>query len=407
MSNFAPFFDISVQNVHAMDTSTRDAPMPDFDPNLPFNDLPPLPPPEDLIETKALLKQCISARVALAELKQAAELIPNSAVLVNALPLLEARASSEIENIVTTTDKLFEFADIAEDRADAATKEALRYRTALYEGTKMVQRRMVTTDMAIQIASTVKGMELDLRAESGTTLKNRASGAVIYTPPVGQKLVQKLLDNWADFMHNSTDIDPLVRMAVQHYQFEAIHPFADGNGRTGRIINILFLVEQGLLDSPILYLSRFIISNKAAYYLLLKDVTHKQAWEPWISFILEGVEETCVWTTDKIKAIRELMEHTGQFVQARLPKTYSWELVEMLFRQPYCRIGNLVDANIAKRQTASTYLKQLCDIGVLQEVKSGRENIFVHPKYIELLTGEENVWIYYADVETGGAIELP
>ena len=198
-------------------------------------------------------------------------------------------------------------------------------------------------------------------------------------------------------MHNSTDIDPLVRMAVQHYQFEAIHPFADGNGRAGRIINILFLVEQGLLDSPILYLSRFIISNKAAYYLLLRDVTHKQAWEPWISFILEGVEETCIWTTEKIKAIRELMEHTAQYVQARLARTYSWELVEMLFRQPYCRIGNLVEANIAKRQTASTYLKQLCDIGVLQEIKSGRENIFVHPKYIELLTGEENIWIYYAD----------
>jgi Fic family protein len=373
--------------------------MTDFDPKLPYNDLPLLPPPEDQIETKAILKQCISARVALAELKQAAELIPNSAVLVNALPLLEARASSEIENIVTTTDKLFEFADIAEDRADAATKEALRYRTALYEGTKMVQRRMLTTDMAIHIVSTVKGMELDLRSESGTTLKNRASGEVIYTPPVGQDLLQKLLDNWADFMHNSTEIDPLVRMAIQHYQFEAIHPFADGNGRAGRIINILFLVEQGLLDSPILYLSRFIISNKAAYYLLLKDVTHKQAWEPWISFILEGVEETCVWTTDKIKAIRELMEHTGEYVHAKLPKTYSWELVELLFRQPYCRIGNLVDAKIAKRQTASTYLKQLCDIGVLEEVKSGRENIFVHPKYIELLNGEENVWIFYADDE--------
>ena len=373
--------------------------MTDFDPKLPYNDLPLLPPPEDQIETKAILKQCISARVALAELKQAAELIPNSAVLVNALPLLEARASSEIENIVTTTDKLFEFADIAEDRADAATKEALRYRTALYEGTKMVQRRMLTTDMAIHIVSTVKGMELDLRSESGTTLKNRASGEVIYTPPVGQDLLQKLLDNWADFMHNSTEIDPLVRMAIQHYQFEAIHPFADGNGRAGRIINILFLVEQGLLDSPILYLSRFIISNKAAYYLLLKDVTQKQAWEPWISFILEGVEETCVWTTDKIKAIRELMEHTGEYVHAKLPKTYSWELVELLFRQPYCRIGNLVDAKIAKRQTASTYLKQLCDIGVLEEVKSGRENIFVHPKYIELLNGEENVWIFYADDE--------
>jgi Fic family protein len=371
--------------------------MSDFDPKLPFNNLPLLPPPEDRIETRAILKQCISARVALAELKQAAELIPNSAVLVNALPLLEARASSEIENIVTTTDKLFEFADIAEDKADAATKEALRYRTALYEGTKMVRRRMLTTDMAIQIVSTIKGIELDLRAKSGTTLKNRVSGEVIYTPPVGQKLLQGLLENWADFMHNSTDIDPLVRMAVQHYQFEAIHPFADGNGRAGRIINILFLVEQGLLDSPILYLSRFIISNKAAYYLLLRDVTHKQAWEPWISFILEGVEETCIWTTEKIKAIRELMEHTAQYVQARLARTYSWELVEMLFRQPYCRIGNLVEANIAKRQTASTYLKQLCDIGVLQEIKSGRENIFVHPKYIELLTGEENIWIYYAD----------
>jgi Fic family protein len=161
----------------------------------------------------------------------------------------------------------------------------------------------------------------------------------------------------------------------------------------------VFLVEQGLLDSPILYLSRFIISNKAAYYLLLKDVTHKQQWEPWVKFILEGVEETCVWTTEKIKAIRELMVHTARYVQQSLPKIYSWELVELLFKQPYCRIGNLVDADIAKRQTASVYLKQLCDLGVLKEIKSGRENIFVHPKYIELLTGEENIWIYYADVD--------
>jgi Fic family protein len=350
--------------------------MAEFDPKLPYNDLPALPPPADLIETKDILKQCITARVALAELKQAAELIPNSAVLVNALPLLEARASSEIENIVTTTDKLFEFADVAEDKADAATKEALRYRTALYEGTKMVQRQMLTTDMAIQIVSIIKDVELDLRAESGTTLRN-----------------------WADFMQSCTDIDPLVRMAVQHYQFEAIHPFADGNGRTGRILNIVFLVQQGLLDSPILYLSRFIISNKAAYYLLLKDVTHQQKWEPWIKFILEGVEETCAWTTEKIKAIRELMVHTARYVQKSLPKIYSWELVELLFKQPYCRIGNLVDADIAKRQTASVYLKQLCDIGVLREIKSGRENIFVHPKYLELLSGEENIWIYYADVD--------
>ena len=374
--------------------------MTDFRPDLPFNDLPDLPPPMDVIESTAILKRCITARVAVAELKQAAELIPNSAVLVNALPLLEARASSEIENIVTTTDKLFEFADIAEDRADAATKEALRYRSALYEGTKMVRRRMLSIDMAIQIVSTIKGVELDIRADSGTTLKSRMTGEVIYTPPAGQKLLIGKLDNWADFMHNATDIDPLVRMAVQHYQFEAIHPFVDGNGRTGRILNILFLVEHGLLDSPILYLSRYIIQNKAAYYRLLQNVTAEQDWAAWIEFILDGVEQTCTWTTDKIKSIRELMEHTAEYVQASLPKTYSWELVEVLFKQPYCRIGNLVDAGIAKRQTASVYLKQLCDIGVLREVKSGRETLFVHPKYIELLTGEENVRVYYAGAET-------
>lgn len=377
--------------------------MPDFNPELPYNDLPSLPPAADQIETTEILKRCIKARVAVAELKQAAELIPNSAVLVNALPLLEARASSEIENIVTTTDKLFEFADIAEDRADAATKEALRYRTALYEGTKMVQRGMLTTDMAIQICSTIKGLELDIRAESGTTLKNRMTGETIYTPPVGQQLLIEKLDNWADFMHRNVEFDPLVRLAVQHYQFEAIHPFSDGNGRTGRILNILFLVEHGLLDSPILYLSRYIIQNKAAYYRLLQNVTKNQDWTPWILFILDGVEETCTWTTDKIKSIRELMEHTAQFVQSRLPKIYSWELVELLFKQPYCRIGNLVETGIAKRQTASVYLKQLCELGVLREIKSGRENIFVHPKYIELLTGEENVWVYYSGIETDTA----
>ena len=374
--------------------------MTDFDPKTPYNELPDLPPPLDLIETNEILKKCIQARVALAELKQAAELIPNAAVLVNALPLLEARASSEIENIVTTTDKLFEYADIAEDKADAATKEALRYRTALFEGTKMVQRGMVTTDMAIHICSTIKGIELDIRAESGTILKSRMTGEVIYTPPEGQQLLLQKLENWADFMHNDTEIDPLVRMAVQHYQFEAIHPFADGNGRTGRILNILFLVEHGLLDSPILYLSRYIIQNKADYYRLLKAVTHEQAWRDWIMFILTGVEETCTWTTDKIKAIRELMEHTAEHTQSSLPKIYTWELVELLFKQPYCRIHNLVDAGIAKRQTASVYLKQLSDIGILREIRSGRENIFVHPKYIELLTGEENVWVYYEGADT-------
>ena len=158
--------------------------------------------------------------------------------------------------------------------------------------------------------------------------------------------------------------------------------------------------KSALLDTPILYLSRHIIQHKTQYYRLLNSVTQEQAWGDWIMYMLNGVEETCNWTTEKIKAIRELMEHTAQFVQSRLPKIYTWELCALLFKQPYCRINNLVDAGIAKRQTASVYLKQLCEVGVLKEIKSGRENIFVHPKYIELLTGEENVWVYYAGVET-------
>jgi Fic family protein len=372
-----------------------------FDPSTPYNDLPPLPPPLESIETAPLLKKCIAARVALAELKQAAELIPNAAVLVNALPLLEAQASSEIENIVTTTDRLLEFVDAPEGRAaDPATKEALRYRRALFEGVRRVQNGRITVETAIDVCRTIKDESIDLRSKGGTTLRNIATAAVIYTPPVGRDVIRDKLDNWQKFLTARDDLDPLIRCAVQHYQFEAIHPFADGNGRTGRVLNILFLVQQGLLDTPILYLSRYIIRNKADYYRLLLEVTTKQSWAPWISFMLDSIENTCGWTTDKIKAIRDLMRHTAEYIHRRLPKIYTWELVELLFKQPYCRISNVVDAGLAKRQTASVYLKSLAEIGVLRELNAGRESLFVHPKYIELLTGDENVWVYYAGVET-------
>jgi Fic family protein len=378
-----------------------------FDPSIPYNDLPPLPPPLEHIETAPLLKKCISARVALAELKQAAELIPNAAVLVNALPLLEAQASSEIENIVTTTDRLLEFVDAPENRtADPATKEALRYRRALFEGVRKVQSGRLTVETAIDICRTIKDESIDIRSKAGTTLRNTATAAVIYTPPVGKELIREKLENWQKFLTASMDVDPLIRCAVQHYQFEAIHPFADGNGRTGRILNILYLVQQGLLDTPILYLSRYIIRNKADYYRLLLEVTTKQSWAPWITFMLDSIENTCGWTTDKIKAIRDLMRHTADFIHRRLPKIYTWELVELLFKQPYCRISNVVDLGLAKRQTASVYLKSLAEIGVLRELNAGRESLFVHPKYIELLTGDENVWVFYAGVETDTVLEV-
>jgi len=371
-----------------------------FDPAVPYNDLPPLPPPSAAVETPSILKKCISARVALAELKQAAELIPNAAVLVNALPLLEAQASSQIENIVTTTDKLFEYVDVPEQRADPATKEALRYRRALFEGARKVKETGLTSDVAVEVCRTIKGTPLGIRSKPGTSLRNTASGAVVYTPPQGEALIEEKLANWQEFLSAHDELDPLIRVAIQHYQFEAIHPFEDGNGRTGRILNVLYLVQQGLLDSPILYLSRYIIHHKLDYYRLLLEVTTKQHWTPWVSYMLDGIEQTCLWTTDKIRAIRELMGHTGQYIQRKLPKIYSWELVELLFMQPYCRIANVVDAGLAKRQTASVYLKQLAEIGILREVPSGRESLFVHPKYIELLTGDENVWVFYAGVET-------
>jgi Fic family protein len=371
-----------------------------FDPAVAYNELPPLPPANPNLETPEVLKACINARVALAELKQAAELIPNASVLVNALPMLEARASSEIENIVTTTDNMFRYLEAAEGSADSATKEALRYRRALFEGAKMVRKGPITAEMAVKICGTIKNASIEVRANPGTSLRNNTTGEVVYRPPEGRPLLLDKLENWAEFLDAKSVLDPLVRLAVQHYQFEAIHPFADGNGRTGRVINVLYLVQQGLLDKPILYLSRYIIQNKAEYYRGLLEVTADDAWEPWILFMLRGIEDTCLWTTDKIRAIRELMAHTAEYVQRQLPKIYSWELVQLLFMQPYCRIAHVVERDIAKRQTASVYLKQLVDIGILNEVRAGRESLFVHPKYIELLSGDENVWVYYTGIET-------
>jgi Fic family protein len=204
-----------------------------------------------------------------------------------------------------------------------------------------------------------------------------------------------MLANWERFMHNTVDVDPLIRMAVGHYQFEAIHPFADGNGRTGRIVNSLFLIQENLLTLPILYLSRYIIQNKADYYQLLLNVTSKEDWEPWILYILRAVEETALWTNAKIATIKALFEHTAGYINQRSPKLYTHELVSLIFELPYCRISSLTEAGIAKRQTASVYLKQLAEIGVLQETSVGKEKLFVHPKLLQLLTRDSNVFKSY------------
>lgn len=363
-----------------------------FNPAKPFNDLPLLPPKVDL-ETPTILKACIPARTALAELKQAGELLPNQSLLINTLPLMEAKDSSEIENIVTTTDKLFQFAE-EDTHADPATKEALRYRTALREGYLTLSRRPLSTSTAVAVCSTIKGTDMDIRKIPGTTITNAATGETIYTPPIGETHIRSLLANWEHYLHAEDGIDPLIKMAVAHYQFEAIHPFLDGNGRTGRVINILYLIEAGLLHLPILYLSRYIMQNRADYYRLLTSVTQEDEWQEWVLYMLRAVEQTARWTTQKIAAVRELINHTTDYVKQQQPKIYSRELVDMIFQQPYCRIQNLVDANIAKRQTASVYLKKLCDIGVLIEVTAGKEKLFVHPKLIDLLNRDDTFQPY-------------
>ncbi|MEY8712825.1 protein adenylyltransferase Fic [Mangrovibacter phragmitis] len=354
-----------------------------WDPQTPYNALPVLPPELDRVETRNVLKACISARAAIAELKTAGELIPDQGLLINILPMLEAKDSSRIENIVTTSDQLFQYADHA-DKADPATKEALRYRTALYDGFTHLETCPLCTNTAVAICTKLRAVQTDVRKTPGTVLRDQ-NNKVVYTPPVGEDAIRNLLANWEQFIHSEDDLDPLVKMAIAHYQFECIHPFPDGNGRTGRILNILYLIQEELLSLPILYLSRFILERRDDYYTLLRKVTAEGDWESWILFMLNAVESASRWTTSKISVIRALMAEIAAFVREKLPKIYTHELIQALFAQPYCRIENLVGRGVAKRQTASVYLKQLVDIGVLEEMAVGREKLYINTRLLQEL----------------------
>ncbi len=366
-----------------------------FNRNTPYNDLPPLPPKKD-IETTSILRKAITSSRALAELKQAGELIQNQAVLINTIPLLEAQLSSEIENIVTTTDELFQYAGNEKDAHNSTIKETLRYRRALYEGFTHLKKKPLCSATAIKVCQTVRNTDLGVRSTSGTKIANKETYEVIYTPPEGIDLINDKLANWEIFLNDNTlDIDPLIRLAIMHYQFEAIHPFSDGNGRTGRILNLLYLIQEDLLEIPVLYLSRYILQTKVEYYNRLRGVTEMGEWEEWILYMLDAIEDTAKWTSSKIRSIRDLLHHTCDHVKKELPSIYSYELVELIFTQPYSRIFNLTDAGIAKRQMASIYLHKLCEIGVVREITLGREKIFVHPKLMTLLKSDNNQFDTY------------
>ena len=304
-----------------------------------------------------------------------------------AVPLLEAQASSEIENIVTTADELFKYADSG--GGDHATKEALRYRSALFAGAESIRNRPLTSATAIRICSELQGREMAVRAVAGTRIANPTTRQVVYAPPEGADLIREKLSAWERFVHAEDDLDPLVRMAVAHYQFEAIHPFHDGNGRTGRVINILMLIEAGLLHDPILYLSRAIIARKNDYYRLLRAVTADGAWIEWVLYMLDVVRDSAVSTTRKIGAIRTCQEDIAERARAATPGGRDAQFLAVLFEQPYCRLNTVAERCEVSRQTASSWLHALVGAGLLRDVKVGRERLFVNHEFLDVLTRPE------------------
>ena len=345
----------------------------------------PLPPSIDL-ETKAILKRLAEAHRYLAELKGVARSIPNESILIQTLALQEAKDSSEIENIVTTHDDLFK-AQLADESALPAAKEVAQYADALRVGFEAVREsKLITINQILQIHQALERNSAGFRKLPGTVLRNRATGEVVYTPPQDSADIMELMGDLESFINNPgrLDVDPLIKMALIHYQFESIHPFYDGNGRTGRIVNILYLVLNGLLNLPILYLSRFIIQNKSEYYRLLQEVRTRNAWEGWVLFMLEGVVETARQTTQLVIDIRDMMLDCKHRIRSQFPRIYSQDLINNLFRHPYTKIALLQQELSVSRLTATRYLDKLVAAGFLEKRRFGRTNYYINVPLVNL-----------------------
>lgn len=353
------------------------------DPQKPYNDLPLLPPNTDL-EDPTILKRAIAANRSLAELKGAVLSMPSHNVLINGIVLQEARLSSEIENIVTTNDVLYRAEADEKSAKDPHAKEVLHYREALWHGVNTLKSKPLTTNLFSEIVSLIKKREMTIRKVPGTTIKG--STGTVYTPPEGEAVIRDKLKNLEDFIHAEDDIDPLIKLAIIHYQFEAIHPFHDGNGRTGRIINILYLIEKGLLDFPILFLSRYILRTRPEYYQNLRNVTEKQDWQTWITYILQAIQVTAEETQAQVKQVLEAMDRAKEVVSEKAPKIYSKDLIEVIFSHPYTKISALEEAGIAKREAASRYLKVLEELAILKSEKAGRDMYYINTDLVQILS---------------------
>lgn len=350
--------------------------------------LDPLPVSVEL-ETTVVLRQAARSHRALAELKGAAESIPNETILIDTLALQEAKDSSAIENIITTEDDLFQGDVISGQFPSPAAKEVYNYTAALKIGLQRVrQQGFLRLDDVLAIQAALEGNRAGLRKLPGTVLKNEQTGEVIYEPPQDPVAVERLIGNFLEHFHRNEpgDPDPLVQMAVLHYQFESIHPFYDGNGRTGRILNLLHLVLHGLLDLPVLYLSRYIVRNKADYYRGLQTVRDAGEWEAWLLYLLRAVEQTSRETLTKVRGIRELMQETKLRLRRDLPKIYSQDLLNNLFRHPYTKIEFIERDFGVSRPTATKYLVALTKAGFVRKTKLGRTNFYINQPLFALLS---------------------
>ena len=356
-----------------------------YRPDLPYNALP-LLPPEVEIETTGILKKTITASRALSELKGAITNLPNPALFIDTIQLQEAQASSAIENIITTHDELFK-QSIADKKIDnPAVKEVLHYKDALWQGMEEMKKKpLLTTNLFVKLVQVIKENSASIRNVMGTQLRNPATGKVVYTPPEGEAVIRKKLKNLEDFIHAEDKIDPLIKMAIIHYQFEAIHPFFDGNGRTGRIILLLYLKLTGLLDLPALFLSGYIMEKKDAYFKKLRAVTEKNDWQGWIYYMLDMIETTAKKDRQRIAQIEKLMGTMGAEIQAKLPKVYSKDLMEVLFRLPYSKRQFLEEAGLGNLKTVGNYLKELEDAGYLKSEQVGKEKLYLNHQLLEIL----------------------
>lgn len=342
------------------------------------------------VETKAVLRKTAEARSALAELKGVITSIPNENILIETLALREARESSAIENIISTFAEVYQSSLFTQQFATPAAKEVHQYAEALKLGFDLVKKQGIfTNNFILQIHRVIEQNDAGFRKLPGTKLLNDKTGAVVYEPPQDGTTILELMNNLEQFINddNLMDADPLVKMAIVHHQFESIHPFYDGNGRAGRIINILYLVQKGLLHLPVLYLSRYIIRHKADYYRLLQQVRETGQWEEWLLYMLSGVEQTAVESITLIGSIKRLMQVYKQTIRKELPKLYSQDLLNNLFKYPYTKIEFLErDLDISGR-TAVRYLDALIEKGLLTKQKVGRENFYLNAPLFELLSG--------------------